>query len=180
MLSCFSNVRLFATAWTVACQAPLSTGFSSKNTGVGCHVLLQGIFLIQGLNLCLLCLLDWQAGSQVVTWATWEAQFLSYPGSTWNFTFSNSILEVIWELKFPWEDRMSVKHWVGKICGCHRNVYSWALSLGVESYSWMEWGFWDSLLNGFPRWFSDKEHACQLRSVPRRSVMSDSVRPHGL
>ena len=25
-----------------------------KNTGVGCHALLQGIFLTQGLNLCLL------------------------------------------------------------------------------------------------------------------------------
>ena len=32
-----------------------------KNTGIGCHVLLQGIFLNQGLNLCLLCLLHCQA-----------------------------------------------------------------------------------------------------------------------
>ena len=31
-----------------------------KNTGVGCHFILQGIFLIQGLNLCLL---HWQADS---------------------------------------------------------------------------------------------------------------------
>ena len=28
-----------------------------KNTGVGCHALLQGLFLIQRSNLCLLCLL---------------------------------------------------------------------------------------------------------------------------
>ena len=34
-----------------------------KNTGVGCHALLQGIFLTQGSNLCLLRLLHWQAGS---------------------------------------------------------------------------------------------------------------------
>ena len=34
-----------------------------KNTGVGCHALLQGIFLTQGLNRCLLCLLPWQEGS---------------------------------------------------------------------------------------------------------------------
>ena len=34
-----------------------------KNTGVGCRALLQGIFWIQGLNLCLLNLLHWQAGS---------------------------------------------------------------------------------------------------------------------
>ena len=33
------------------------------NTGVGCHFLLQGIFLAQGWNLRLLCLLCWQAGS---------------------------------------------------------------------------------------------------------------------
>ena len=35
---------------TVALQAPLSMGFSSKNTGVGCRFLLQGIFLTQGSN----------------------------------------------------------------------------------------------------------------------------------
>ena len=29
------------TPWTVAHQAPLSTGFPGKNTGVGCHFLLQ-------------------------------------------------------------------------------------------------------------------------------------------
>ena len=33
-----------------------------KNTGVGCLALLQGIFLIQGSNPCLLCLLHWQTG----------------------------------------------------------------------------------------------------------------------
>ena len=34
-----------------------------KSTGVGCHALLQGIFLIQGLNPSLLHLLHWQVGS---------------------------------------------------------------------------------------------------------------------
>ena len=34
-----------------------------KNTRVGCHALLQGIFLTQGSNPCLLHLLHWQAGS---------------------------------------------------------------------------------------------------------------------
>ena len=34
-----------------------------KNTGVGCHAFLQGIFLTQGSNPPLLCLLHWQAGS---------------------------------------------------------------------------------------------------------------------
>ena len=34
-----------------------------KNTGEGCHFLLQGIILTQGSNQGLLCLLQWQAGS---------------------------------------------------------------------------------------------------------------------
>ena len=37
--------------------------FPGKNTGMGCHFLLQGIFSSQGLNSCLLRLLHWQAGS---------------------------------------------------------------------------------------------------------------------
>ena len=34
-----------------------------KNTGTGCHFLLQGIFRTQGLNPHLLCLLHWQVDS---------------------------------------------------------------------------------------------------------------------
>ena len=45
-LSC---VLPFVTPWTVAHQAPPSMGFSGKNTGVGCHFILQG-FPTQGLN----------------------------------------------------------------------------------------------------------------------------------
>ena len=36
---------------TVACQAPLSWDSPGKNTGVGCHFLLQGIFPTQGWNM---------------------------------------------------------------------------------------------------------------------------------
>ena len=38
VLSCFSCVRLFATPWTVACQAPLSIGFSRQEywSGLPC------------------------------------------------------------------------------------------------------------------------------------------------
>jgi len=49
-----SHVRLFVTPWTVARQASLSMGFPRQDTGAGCHLLLQGIFLIQGSNLCFL------------------------------------------------------------------------------------------------------------------------------
>ena len=37
----------FATQWTVALKAPLSVGFPSKNTRVGCHFLLWGTFPTQ-------------------------------------------------------------------------------------------------------------------------------------
>ena len=43
--------------------APLSMEFPSKNTGLGCQFLLQGIFPTQGSNLYLLSLLHWQADS---------------------------------------------------------------------------------------------------------------------
>ena len=52
-----------ATPWTVACQAPLWRDFPGKNIGVGCHFLLQGIFLTRVLNPHLLHLLHWQADS---------------------------------------------------------------------------------------------------------------------
>ena len=45
-----SRVRLFAAPWTVAHQTPPSLGFSTQDTGVGCHFLLQEIFPTQGLN----------------------------------------------------------------------------------------------------------------------------------
>ena len=45
-----SHVRFFVIPWTVARQAPLSMGFSSKKTGMGCDSLLQGIFPTQGSN----------------------------------------------------------------------------------------------------------------------------------
>ena len=49
MISCVSRDWLFATLWIIICQAPLSKGFSNA---VYCHILLQGIFQIQGMNWC--------------------------------------------------------------------------------------------------------------------------------
>ena len=74
VLSC---VWLFATPWTVACLAPLSMRFSGKNTEVGCHFLLQGIFLTQGSNPHLLSILHcrWT----LYCWATGESPCTSYP-----------------------------------------------------------------------------------------------------
>ena len=50
VLVVLSRVQHIATLWTVARQAALSMEFSGKNTGVGCHSLLQEILLTQELN----------------------------------------------------------------------------------------------------------------------------------
>ena len=42
---------------------PGSSVHEDKNTGVGCHALLQGIFLTQGSNPHLLFLLHWHEGT---------------------------------------------------------------------------------------------------------------------
>ena len=71
VLSCFSHVPLFATPWTVARQAPLSTEISrGKNTGVSCHSLLQGIFPTQESNPFLLPVV---VGGFFTPGTTWKA-----------------------------------------------------------------------------------------------------------
>ena len=63
MLSHFSRVQLCD---PMDCSSPGSSILGDspdKNTGVGCHALLQGIFPTQGSNPHLLCLLHWQMGS---------------------------------------------------------------------------------------------------------------------
>ena len=55
--SCSTLLQL---PWTIVHQASLSVGFSGKNTGVGCHFLLQGVFSNQVSNPRLL---HWQADS---------------------------------------------------------------------------------------------------------------------
>ena len=42
MLSCFSRIQVFATLWTVVCQAICPWDSPGENTGVDCHALLQG------------------------------------------------------------------------------------------------------------------------------------------
>ena len=54
--SCLALLR------TAGRQSLCPWDFPGENTGVGCHFLLQGIFLTQGLTLLVLCLLHWTGG----------------------------------------------------------------------------------------------------------------------
>ena len=47
------QLHLIATPWTIAPRPLCPWDSPDKNTGVGCHSLLQEIFLTQGLNSCL-------------------------------------------------------------------------------------------------------------------------------
>ena len=69
MLSHFIHVWLVATIWTARLHC--SWDSPGKNTGVGCHTLLQQIFPIQGLNPHLLC--PALADKFFTTSGTWEA-----------------------------------------------------------------------------------------------------------
>ena len=60
MLSHFSHVQLYATPWTVACQAPPSMGFPRQEY-------CSWIFPNQGSNPHLFCLLHWQVDSLPLT-----------------------------------------------------------------------------------------------------------------
>ena len=54
-------MHTYSVASVMSARPHCSWNFPGKNTRVGCHFLLWGIFPIQGLNLYLLCLLHWQA-----------------------------------------------------------------------------------------------------------------------
>ena len=54
VISHFSRVWLFATLWTITCQAHLSWDSPGKTTGADCHALFQGSLPTQESNLCLM------------------------------------------------------------------------------------------------------------------------------
>ena len=100
MLSHFSCVQRFVTLWTVACQAPLSTGFFRQKYWCGCHALLQGIFLTQGLNPGLLHL-PALVGRFFTTGATWKALSWKSPrqtlcSATWGHEAPQQKAPAIW------------------------------------------------------------------------------------
>ena len=76
VLSLFSSVQLFATPWTVACQPPLSMGFSRQKYwgGLSCHP--PGDLPKPGIEPESL-VSPALAGGLFTTSATWEAQVYS-------------------------------------------------------------------------------------------------------
>ena len=73
MLSRFSRVKLFATLWTIACQAPLSMGFSRQEYWSGWPCPPPGDLPDPGIKPMSLTS-SALAGEFLTTSATWEAQ----------------------------------------------------------------------------------------------------------
>ena len=69
MLSCFSHVQFFVTLWTVACQAPLSMGFSRQEYWSGLPYPPPGFLHYPGIESLTLPAL---AGGFFTTNTTWE------------------------------------------------------------------------------------------------------------
>ena len=76
---------------------------AGKNTGVGCHVLLQGIFPTQGWNPRLLHLLHWQVGSLSLL-ASGKSSYSNSGLFNWVyfylFTTLNTLWQGVWRLHF--------------------------------------------------------------------------------
>ena len=70
-----SRVRLLATPWTIACRAPLSTGFSSKENWSGLPLPSPGDHPDPGIKPTSLAS-PALAGGLFTTGATWEAPYV--------------------------------------------------------------------------------------------------------
>ena len=102
-----SHVGLFATPGTVAQPGSSVHGdFPSKNTGVGCYFLLQGIFPTQGsipgLPHCRRCFTIWATreipGKRK---KLWRDPILSNPHSFANFISMSPTIFLLWKEKNP-------------------------------------------------------------------------------
>ena len=97
----------FVTPWTIV---PLSMGFPSKNTGVGCHALLQGIFPTQGLSPCLVYFLHWQvgflplvpSGKPKIALQSWAKRIATFPNG-------NPMVQCLSVLSLPYIKRRIIK-----------------------------------------------------------------------
>ena len=78
-----------------------------KSTGVGCHSLLQGIFLIQGSNMSLLHLLHWQASSLPA----------EPPEKPYVYIGSDQSLSHVWLFATPW---IAIDLFYFQVSLCHR------------------------------------------------------------
>ena len=124
MLNGFSQVWLFVTLST---RLLCPRDSSCKNIGMGCHVLFQGNFSIQGLNLRLLYLLHLQPGSLP----------LASPGKPlYNRDHSQlSIVPVSWSAYSPLTRvRIYPSVYINNMKDCHRLCLKFTNTMPMDFY----------------------------------------------
>ena len=122
LLSHFSRFWLFCDPTKLLCPWD-SPG---RNTAVGCHFLLQGIFLTQGSNSCLLCLLHRQAcslslvppGKQPPPKKKWCAKSLRWQRMRWLNDITDSMDMSLSKLQEIVKDREA---WHATVHGVSKN-----------------------------------------------------------
>ena len=143
----------------------------NKNTGVGCHALLQGIFPTQGLNAPLLCLLSWQVSSLLLAPSLLQAIFSSglihpnsffFFGHHFNFLGLNIITAQHWFFFlffFFFRQRNPLNYqprWLKQLVPFQYSVVSFTLhllflGLWLKGHEWISFflqgGKWNSLMS---------------------------------
>ena len=149
---CGKSLQSCPTLWDIMeCSLPGSSihGDSpGKNTGVGCHALLQGIFPIQGSNLCLLCLLFWEAGSLPLAPAITEKEINQF---TWERC--NNVLRIEISQKINGCSKgSSFPKWLGdkkSACQCRRcGFHMWQSTPVFLLGKPMARGAWQATVHG--------------------------------
>ena len=150
----------------MAHQAPLSMGFSSKNTGVDYHAFLQGIFPAREWNLCLLCLLHWQAASLPLAPPICGGSIYSGVYSTANYL---TALPPGYSVTSCWESPFCSIHTCGKSISNHFPPWQilCAISVAQNNFSKGEkeallfflMGSWCSLVSEMIRLFANTAHS---------------------
>ena len=113
VLSCFSHAQFLVTLCRVSARLLCPWDSPGKNTEVGCHALLQGIFLTQESNLSLLYLLHWQVflflffffttsaiSQQIFAWLLAYYQVPGGGGQCWLLCSSCFCTLIIWLIRF--------------------------------------------------------------------------------
>ena len=111
---------IFSRVWTLCDPGRLLCLWDSlgKNTGVGCHELLQGIFPTQGWNPRLLCLLHWPAGSLLLVlpgkpelYSMFSLVYFIHSIKVYGHYFLKSFLKSLWEVENDYFRASIHKRW---------------------------------------------------------------------
>ena len=146
---------------------------AGKNIGVNCHALLQGIFLTQGSNPHLFCLLCWQVYSLPLEppghpqWLPyWATQMLALSSSQKTQLFSNGPKDHPWSLNGVMAQSTDLTHsWSWIFLGWYSYYGSQDCSVGLSGMR--GWGWVNSSRLGACSYLSGPCH-CTCRTVFKR------------